>query len=165
MIAMFAFLASVATMDVVPVTSSEPTTIALSETHSKPSPNGRPQDVTTMLGALNAARASQGLAQVALDPNLCLIARSHAIDMVERKYFSHVSPEGLSPFDRMKRANYQFGYAGENIALNQSVDLAENALWNSSEHRANMLQPHYAKVGIAAVPSADGEIFVEDFSD
>lgn len=118
-----------------------------------------------MLRALNAARVANGVPQLVLDPRLCTIASSHAVDMVERSYFGHISPEGGSPFDRMTKANYAFGYAGENIALNQNVDAAEDALWHSSEHRSNMLEPHYAKVGIAAVPSTDGEIFVEDFSD
>ena len=118
-----------------------------------------------MLRALNAARVANGLRRLALDPRLCTIARSHAFDMVERGYFGHVSPDGVSPFDRMVRAHYRFGYAGENLALDRSARAAALALWQSSEHRNNILEPHYAKVGIAAVASTDGEIFVEDFSD
>jgi len=45
------------------------------------------------------------------------------------------------------------------------VASAHRALLGSHEHRGNMLEAHYARVGIAAVGSADGEIFVEDFSD
>ena len=118
-----------------------------------------------MLRSLNAARAARGLRLLALDARLCRIARSHAVDMIARRYFGHTSPEGESPFDRMKQANYRFAFAGENLALDRSPDAAQNALWNSIEHRDNMLEPHYARVGIAVEPSADGEIFVEDFSD
>jgi len=35
----------------------------------------------------------------------------------------------------------------------------------SAGHRENILEPHYQKVGIGAIASAKGEIFVEDFSD
>lgn len=125
----------------------------------------RSTDVQAMLDDVNARRRSKGLAPLQLDPQLCAIARAHAVDMAARSYFDHDSPEGESPFERMDRAHYRYGYAGENLALDRSVDAAANALWHSPEHRENILEPHYAKVGIAAVVSPDGEIFVEDFSD
>ena len=122
-------------------------------------------DAAAMLMTINAERASRGLAPLAFDDRLCAIARSHAEDMVQRRYFGHSTPEGVSPFDRMNRAHYRFSYAGENIALDQNVAAAGNALWQSSEHRSNILEPHFERVGIAAVNSTDGEIFVVDFSD
>ena len=125
----------------------------------------RASDADAMLDALNAERASHGLVRLSLDERLCEIARSHAEDMAQRSYFGHTTPEGLSPFARMARANYRFAYAGENLALDQSVAAASHALWLSIEHRSNILQPHFARVGIAAVSATDGEIFVEDFSD
>lgn len=122
-------------------------------------------DVAEMLRAINAARAERGLRPLALDDRLCGIAESHARDMALRRYFAHTSPEGVSVFDRMKDAQYRFNYAGENLALDRNADAAEDALWNSADHRSNILEPHYAHVGIAAVPSDEGEIFVQDFSD
>jgi len=125
----------------------------------------RAQDVATMLTALNARRTAKGLAPLQLDPALSDIAFEHAADMVTRSYFDHNTPEGLSPFARMDKANYRYGYAGENLALDTDSRSAELALWQSSEHRENILGSHYVKVGIAAVAGSDGEIFVEDFSD
>ncbi len=125
----------------------------------------RAADAQAMLGVLNAERAGQGLEPLAFDPRLCAIARSHAVDMAERSYFGHVTPEGAGPFDRLNRAHYRYGFAGENLALDSNVRAASSELWQSSEHRSNILQPHFARVGIAAVRAADGEIFVEDFSD
>jgi uncharacterized protein YkwD len=125
----------------------------------------RDDDALAMLAAINAERASRGLGALSLDPRLCEIARSHAEDMAERRYFGHTTPEGLSPFARMDRANYRYSYAGENLALDQSVEAASQALWHSREHRSNILEPHFERVGIAAVALSDGEIFVEDFSD
>jgi uncharacterized protein YkwD len=163
MLAVLVFIASLATTNA--NAEPAPARVALAGNAPSTSLSIRARDTDAMLRALNAARAANGVRQLTLDPQLCSIARSHAFDMVERNYFGHVSPEGASPFDRMTHANYSFGYAGENLALNSSADAAEDALWHSPEHRNNMLEPHYAKVGIAAVPSADGEIFVEDFSD
>lgn len=123
------------------------------------------RDVETMLGALNSVRVANGLSALVLDPTLCAIARSHGDDMAHRNYFDHTSPEGVSPFDRLARARYRYGYAGENLALDSDPISAERALFASAEHRNNMLEAHYLRVGIAAVPSPSGEIFVEDFSD
>jgi uncharacterized protein YkwD len=125
----------------------------------------RAADVRTMLAALNARRAASGLAPLQLEPRLCDIAYEHAADMVVRSYFDHYTPEGVSPFGRMDEAHYPYGYAGENLALDESAPAAELALWHSPEHRKNILESHYVKVGIAAVSTHDGEIIVEDFSD
>lgn len=122
-------------------------------------------DVATLLAALNLLRSSKGLRVLVLDPRLCAIAQSHGLDMATRRYFDHTSPEGITPFGRLDGAHIPYGYAGENLALDRDVASAHRALLGSYEHRGNMLEAHYARVGIAAVGSADGEIFVEDFSD
>jgi uncharacterized protein YkwD len=125
----------------------------------------RRADAAAMLADINAERASRGLAPLTQDDRLNEIALSHAEDMATRAYFGHTTPEGLTPFARMDRANYRYTYAGENLALDESVSAASVALWRSTEHRQNILQPHFGRVGVAAVAVADGEIFVEDFSD
>lgn len=122
-------------------------------------------DIETMLVALNEVRAEKGLRPLALDPQLCAIAQSHGSDMALRGYFDHTSPEGVSPFGRLDRAHYTYGYAGENLALDRDATSAHRALLGSTEHRENMLESHYVRVGIAAIHSPAGEIFVEDFSD
>jgi uncharacterized protein YkwD len=125
----------------------------------------RPDDARALFRDLNAARAAAGLAPLDLPPRLCAIARAHASDMVTRRYFGHDSPDGLSPFARMDRAGWRYGYAGENLALDVDERAASRTLYRSNGHRDNMLEPHYAHVGIAAIETGQGEIFVEDFSD
>jgi uncharacterized protein YkwD len=85
--------------------------------------------------------------------------------MALRAYFGHTSPEGADPSTRFKRAHVAYSYLGENLALDSGVGAASEALWRSQEHRSNILQPHFARVGVAAISSPQGEIFVEDFSD
>jgi uncharacterized protein YkwD len=54
---------------------------------------------------------------LALDPTLVESARLHSLDMSARNYFSHTTPEGLGPYDRMMAAGYPAGAAwGESIA-------------------------------------------------
>ncbi len=138
-------------------------TVAYVSPQTSESPSDR--DARLMLAAINTERASRGLAPLELDPDLSKIASSYASDMATRNFFSHTSPDGDDPFKRMDRAGYRYGYAGENIALDQSPASAANALWHSEGHRENILEPHYQKVGIGTIESAKGEIFVEDFSD
>ena len=128
-------------------------------------PRDRPADAQAMLRDLNALRAQNGLARLDFEPRLYAAALAHALDMSNRHYFDHLSPEGTSPIDRMRRAGCTFGYAGENIALDVDEHLANLALYNSPLHRENILEPHYQRIGIAAVQTERGEIFVEDFSD
>src|SRR6185503_18152883 len=63
-------------------------------------------------------------------------------------YFAHETPEGLSPFDRMRAANVRFLVAGENLALAPTLSLAHTGLMNSPGHRANILRPQFGRVGI-----------------
>ncbi len=121
--------------------------------------------VADLVREINAARRKQHLRLLRIDERLCAIARSHALDMLSRKFFSHTNPDGLDPFARMKRANYRFGYAGENLAVDESLDSVARDFFDSPEHRENIMEPHYVRVGIGTVSSDDGEIVVEDFSD
>ncbi len=122
-------------------------------------------DEQTLLDDVNRERLANGRPPLEFDQRLSALARAHAVDMAARKYFSHQTPEGLSPFDRMDRAAYTYSYAGENMALDENAVSADRALWNSPEHRGNTLEPHYARIGIATVRTTGGELFVEDFSD
>ena len=118
-----------------------------------------------MLADLNATRARAGLPTLRLDNRLTEVARQHGIDMAVHNYFAHESLNGQSPFDRMKAYRISFGWAGENLAISPDEQTAYEALLQSPEHRANIMQRHFAKVGIAAVQGADGEmLFVQDFT-
>ena len=77
----------------------------------------RPSGALAMWRDLNAVRRVARLPELALEPRLCDIARDHALDMAARNYFSHESPEGKGLVDRLDRADWQYGYAAENIAL------------------------------------------------
>jgi uncharacterized protein YkwD len=162
-----AFAATLGMPQILPLTSAPGSALQQSTgpTSARMSVPNRAADTSAMLAALNARRGSKGLAALQLDPSLCAIAYEHAADMVTRSYFDHNTPEGLSPYARMDQAHYQYGYAGENIALDSSSAAAEEALWQSSEHRDNILGSHYAKVGISVVAGTEGDIVVEDFSD
>lgn len=108
----------------------------------------RPDLEAKMLDLLNAERTKRGLQPLRADPELTQVARAHSRDMFARGYFSHYTPEGKDPFDRMRAADVKFIAAGENLALGQTLAICHQGLMNSPGHRANILRPNYGRVGI-----------------
>ncbi|MFL6333586.1 MAG: CvpA family protein [Pyrinomonadaceae bacterium] len=111
----------------------------------------RPDLEAQMLELVNQERVAAGLGALAPDPELTEVARAHSADMFARGYFAHVSPDGLDPFDRMRRAGITFRAAGENLALAPTVRVAHTGLMNSPGHRANILRPSFGRLGIGIV--------------
>jgi len=111
----------------------------------------RPDLENQMLRLVNDERAKAGLQPLEADTALTTVARAHSEDMFARGYFSHITPEGESPFDRMKKAHITFLMAGENLALAPTLNIAHTGLMESPGHRANILNPGFRRVGIGVV--------------
>ncbi|PRD56353.1 CvpA family protein [Sphingobacterium gobiense] len=119
-------------------------------------PKPRPDLESQMLDLVNEERAKANLPPLTLDAELTPVARQHSKDMFARRYFSHISPEGNTPFDRIRDANIRFLIAGENLALAQNLPLAHDGLMNSPGHRANILRRAFGRVGIGVL---DGGVY------
>lgn len=118
-----------------------------------------------MLVDVNSQRSSKGIGKLTLDQTLTSVARAHCKNMFSKGYFSHYTPDGKSPFDRMAEADIQFTNAGENLALAPDEELAMQGLMNSPGHRANILSKNYNKVGIGVIDSGIyGEMFCQEFT-
>lgn len=101
---------------------------------------------------VNSERKKAGLKPVEWDDSLAALAREHCEDMVNRDFFSHDNPDGLSPFDRMKRAGIDYLAAGENIAAGSYSPIEAMEGWMSSPgHRANILNPDFKSMGVSVV--------------
>lgn len=115
--------------------------------------------------AINAERREDGVPPLVLDPRLSEAALDHVADMARKNYFEHTSPDGVSPYDRMRAYGCEFTVAGENIALAGDEIQADRALFKSAPHRMNTLNPKFTRVGIAVMYASDGRmLFVEDFA-
>lgn len=116
----------------------------------------------TLFDATNQRRASQGLAPLRPNGYLVGVARIRSLDMATNNYFAHTSPvTGDTAFSLMEAYNVAFDWVGENLAMNGyplagCVGVAEQALWDSTAHRENMLNSHYTDVGIGLRVRADG---------
>lgn len=119
-----------------------------------------------MFKLVNGERRKIGTAELIWSPEIVPIARMHAKDMWERKYFGHVSPEGKDVGDRLDAAKVPYDIAGENLALAPTVSTSHTGLMNSEGHRANILDPKFKKVGIGVIDNGYyGKLFVEVFTD
>jgi len=119
-----------------------------------------------MFKLINEERRQRGLKELTFSESLAQVGRGHCKDMFIRGYFSHYTPEGLSPFDRMAQGDIAFNYAGENLALAPNTDLAMKGFMQSAGHRANILSVNFGKVGIGVIDGGIyGEMFCQEFSD
>jgi len=106
----------------------------------------------------NAVRQRYGLPALTWDNSLRDVARAHSADMLVRHYFSHVSPEGRSPQERVLAAcRTPLSLTGENLwmgAGRQTADTKQLARiivdsWMSSPgHRQNLLHPDFTDIGV-----------------
>jgi uncharacterized protein YkwD len=118
-----------------------------------------------LLNLVNGEREKRGLKILVKDDRLLLAARNHAADMFLRGYFSHNTPDGIDPFQRMKKIGITYRSAGENLAHSYNLDSAHTGLMNSTGHRENILNTHFGKVGIAVLASdTKGLMVVQEFS-
>ncbi len=119
-----------------------------------------------MFGLVNNERTSRGFTALTVETKLTEVARNHCKDMFSRGYFSHYTPGGLSPFDRMAQVDISFTYAGENLALAPNVTVAMQGLMQSPGHRANILSANFGKIGIGVIDGGIyGQMYCQEFTD
>ncbi len=76
-------------------------------------------------------------------------ANLKAAHMASLEYFSHDSPDGVTPWHWFDEVNYVYAHAGENLAVyfSDSDDVVD-AWMNSPTHRANIVNKSYQEIGI-----------------
>jgi uncharacterized protein YkwD len=123
---------------------------------------------------VNAHRAAHALRPLRASGDLRRAAHLHAVDMVRRRYFDHVSPGGRTVAQRVKRTGYLSGARrwalGEDIGWGSgsaasAADIVE-AWMQSPAHRAVILDRRFREVGLGVaggIPSGgSGATFVLD---
>jgi uncharacterized protein YkwD len=108
----------------------------------------------------NETRTAHGLDPLCLSPVLTKAARSRSQDMLNRDYFSHYTPGGMTVIDQLARQGY-YGYdpgdyhsVGENIGLggdftDQDTPERRFTAWmHSPGHKENILRWEFEEVGV-----------------
>jgi uncharacterized protein YkwD len=160
--------------------------ISLAAAGSCPNANLTPQAANiaqvraAVLCLINQEREHHGESALVSNAKLTHSAEDHSQDMARADYFSHTSPNGETPLDRMRASGYisdpEAGYmVGENIAWGTlwlaTPQAIVEAWMGSPGHRANILDASYRETGIGVVPHppaalAEGQagaIYTQDF--
>ena len=136
----------------------------------------RPADLRAQaLEEVNADRTDHDLPPLKPADPLNEAAQFHAQDMLDRRYFEHVSPEGKNVQDRYLRfGGSRWRLVEENIAkctncshtLNKArIEALEKGWMNSPEHRANILRGGLDRFGYGIAVDANGMLYaVQTFS-
>jgi uncharacterized protein YkwD len=105
-----------------------------------------------VLRLMNDYRAQEGLAPLNEDALLDEAAADRMRHMEEESFWSHESPEGLSPFHWLDQRQYRYRTAGENLATGfETARLLVQSWMESHGHRANILSADYEDCGIAII--------------
>ena len=112
---------------------------------------------TTLLVQINAVRQAHSLRRLKLSAALSVAAERHTLEMCRAGYFAHASLDHTLFWKRIERSYPAGGHrswsVGENllfVAPNVTATEAVSLWMNSPEHRANLLDPAWREVGIAA---------------
>lgn len=89
---------------------------------------------------INADRVEHGYKPMAWAAEAIKVSQDHSQDMIDRNFFDHINPSGLSPHQRLQKSGFEYSYSAENIACGQfSSIFAHEDLMNSSGHRSAIL--------------------------
>lgn len=80
---------------------------------------------------VNELRSKHGVKALSWNDHLSTIARDHSQHMAEANYFSHYSPEGLSPTERAQKAGFEYIIE---LSGGQRVGLGENIFTSYTYH-------------------------------
>ena len=106
--------------------------------------------VEKVIELTNASRMEAGESALTVNSKLSQAAEAKASDMVANNYFSHTSPAGKTPWNWIQKENYDYIYAGENLAMDFfSAEKMEEAWMASPTHRANILNQNNHDLGTA----------------
>ncbi|MBQ8015494.1 MAG: hypothetical protein IJ264_04830 [Clostridia bacterium] len=109
----------------------------------------------------NSLRALNGVSPLQYSDSAANCARLHCEDMINREYFAHDTPEGITPAERMKQSGIDYSSCGENIASGFDSPFHFTDGWyNSSGHRKNILDKSYKYLGVGAVSAGGASIYI-----
>jgi uncharacterized protein YkwD len=111
--------------------------------------------VENVIALMNVERAERNLPPLKADDRLMKAAADRMKHMEDEAYWSHTSPDGISPFVWVRMRSYDFKAAGENLATGfETARLLVTSWMESPGHRANILSETYEDCGIAIIDGA-----------
>ncbi len=98
----------------------------------------------------NETRIANSLPPLQANTQLDLAAAEKLNDMAKNEYFAHISPSGVTPWAWIKKAEYNYSVAGENLAIGfLTAEETVKAWMSSPTHKANIINSQYRDIGVA----------------
>jgi uncharacterized protein YkwD len=127
-----------------------------------------PDLASTDATLINASRAQDGLAPLAVDLRLQAIAQQHAWGMAKHRGLKHNSHLGKE----VRRSGMCWRLVGENIGWTRGpfpgqvkASTLHGAYMRSPVHRENILEPRFRLIGVGVVRRRGTIWNVEDFAE
>ncbi|MEP6694563.1 MAG: CAP domain-containing protein [Chloroflexota bacterium] len=152
-----------------PLVIAEPTPQPRPQPTAAPRPVPAPPAITTslstqqselrMLALMNASRLQAGLVPLALDGGVSDAARRHSAAEAQVRYVYHDGPDGTAASRNVPACGT--GWYGENTGKVWSggVDVLHREFmaepWEPINHRTNIMDPNFRRVGVGAVEGPD----------
>ncbi len=106
--------------------------------------------IENLLRAHNEYRKEQGVPELKLSNLLIVSSGQKGQIMIDNQCWSHYCPQGKSPWDFFDDAQYDYIYAGENLAEGYyTIDTVMQAWINSKTHRDNIIKPEFTEIGFS----------------
>lgn len=100
----------------------------------------------------NQERSKNNISTLQENSLLDQAASLKAEHMLKNGYFAHNAPTGETSWYWFDKVNYNYHYAGENLAISYyNPKELMNDWMNSPTHRANILNPNFQDIGMAVV--------------
>lgn len=110
----------------------------------------------TLIQLTNEYRVKNGLKPLKLDASLKKASDYRGNDMASTQSFSHdvaTTTQMKKAWDFMKNAQYDYDFAGENLAINYNTPEEVVSAWIASpSHNKNLLSDKYTDISISVVP-------------
>ena len=112
-----------------------------------------------MLELMNASRVRAGLVPLVVDIGVADTARAHSAAEARVRYVYHDGPDGTSASRNVPACGT--GWYGENTGKIWNGNIAAlhiefmNEPWEPINHRTNIMDPSFVRVGIGAVQGRD----------
>lgn len=116
--------------------------------------------IQELINLTNQKREENGLLPLSNNSALESAANKKAEDMLNKGYWAHNSPDGVTPWVFIKESGYNYVYAGENLArgFSNSEDVINAWMSSTAGHRENILSPNFKDVGFSVKSGIlDGE--------
>jgi hypothetical protein len=120
-----------------------------------------PKETLAML--VDAARRRAGAPPLVRDPRLDEAANAHCRDMVENRFFGHVSPSRGPLARRLAALGLDPRLMSENVARSGSVARLHHNLMQSPSHRVSIVDPSFTHLGLGLARDGNDLVATEIF--